>query len=120
MKDLEKKLIIFHLMFDCSNEDVDESVKKLQQLPNVQIWKVGDNAISIGKLPNIFKAIPINRFYYSNGWLTIKMNEKMLPTNSVFLIVDAEDEQLVSDVLKVLSTAPCAPRLRAKEVVSYE
>lgn len=101
-------------MFDCSNQKVDECIKKLGQLPNVQIWKVGDASISIGKLPNIFKAIPINRLYYSNGWLTIKMNEKMLPTNSIFIITDAEYEQLVNDALKALSIAP---RLRAKEVV---
>jgi len=113
METVGKKSIIFHVIFDGTNRKIDEVIKKLEEVPEVQMWKVDDSEISIGKLPNIFKAIPLRNLSYNNGWLTIKVNEKMCPS-TLYIVTDAKHEILVNEILK--SLAPLA-RLRAKEVV---
>jgi len=113
---MEKEQIFTYLViFDIPNKALEDAIKRLEQLPNVQIWKVENGTISIGKVPNIFKAIPLSdKFMYKNGWFIIKIHEKTLPTKNIFVICDAKDKPVVDQILKEASAN--MPRVRIKVV----
>ena len=52
---MEKEQIFTYLViFDVPNKALEDAIKRLEQFPNVEIWKVDNGTISIGELPNIF------------------------------------------------------------------
>jgi len=96
----EQNVVIFHIILDRAAQIVNDVVRELEQFSDVQIWKVEGSMISVGKLPKIFKAIPVSEISYDNWWLTIRLHEKGFPTSHIFVVCEVKDELAVAGILK--------------------
>jgi hypothetical protein len=116
----QEKIVIFHLIFDMTNSKIDALVKDLEKIPGIQLWRLEGSEVRIGQLPNIFKAIPIDKLTYQGGWLVIRMHETTIATH-LFVVCDTKDRQAIAQLLehalhstpgmrlRIERETPCAP-----------
>lgn len=95
----QENVVIFHLILDEAATKIDSLVKEVEKFSDAQIWRMEGSEICVGKLPKIFKAIPIDKLAYHDGWLTIKMHETSL-IRHVFIVCEAKDRLAITEVLK--------------------
>jgi hypothetical protein len=94
----QENLTTYHLILDETRTNIDGLIKELEKFPSVQIWIWDKDTIRVGKLPKIFKEIPIDKFAYQDGWLTIKLNEAS-SLKHVFVVVETKDKPAISELL---------------------
>jgi len=102
----QENIAIYHLILDGAKTNVNGLIKEIEKFPDVQLWMWDGNTIRVGKLPKVFKVIPIDKLTFQDGWLMIKLSETSL-LRHLFIICEAKDRPAIKELLKnALSTSP--------------
>jgi hypothetical protein len=114
----QENIAIYHLILDEAKTNIDGLIKELEKFPDVQLWMWEANTIRVGRLPKIFKVIPVDKLAYQDGWLVIKLNETSF-LRHLYIVCEAKDRYAVAELLK--NALAALPGLRMKvEREAYE
>jgi len=95
----DKSAAIYHLILEQAT-NVDHLLRTLEEKAPVQIWITDGSTIRVGRLPRLFKAIPISEISYDDGWIIMHTHEHAFPMKHIYVVCEAKDAPPVEEKLK--------------------
>lgn len=100
----KRSYLSLHLILDLVSSEIDSFADRLAKTDDVQVWIVRGSVIKTGRIPKVFKKIPLDNVKYHNGWLTIETSKdsQAALASHIFVVFDARREGEIRQIIRSL------------------